>query len=84
MSKNSDQSVLGTHGWTAVPRSFAKSLDLVDKNKHAELAVADIQLPDSEIARKTYEFVKQQLPIKTFNHSMRVVYYGKCSRSIRD
>jgi|TARA_R110002003_G_scaffold96_2_gene7353 cyanamide hydratase len=64
------------NGWTAVPRSFQKSLADVDKNKQAELSVSDATPPSSDIAQKTEQFAKQQLPEKTFNHSMRVWYYG--------
>lgn len=65
------------NGWAAVPRSFKSSLADVDKNKQAELSVRNANPPDSDIANKTHEFVKQQLPGKTYNHSMRVWYYGK-------
>jgi cyanamide hydratase len=65
------------NGWTAVPRSFTKSLADVDKNKQAELVTDRVDFPSSEIAKKTYDFAKEQLPEKTFNHSMRVWYYGK-------
>jgi hypothetical protein len=25
-----------------------------------------------------HEYVKKELPLETFNHSMRVYYYGNC------
>ena len=77
MSNGVKNTEMSTNGWAAVPRSFDKSLVDVDKNKQAELSVKDVKLPDSTIAKKTYAFAKQQLPERTFNHSMRVVYFGK-------
>jgi cyanamide hydratase len=67
---------LSANGWAAVSRSFAKSLADVDKNKQAEVLVNDANPPSTDIAKQTYAFVKEQLPEKTFNHSMRVWYYG--------
>jgi cyanamide hydratase len=77
MSNTVKISGLSQNGWAAVPRSFKHSLAEVDKNKHAKLSVAAVKLPDSEIAKKTYDFAKRKLPEKTFYHSMRVWYYGK-------
>jgi hypothetical protein len=77
MSDSTKNTRLAANGWTAVPRSFTKSLADVDKNKQAELVTDGVKPPSSEIAKKTYEFAKEQLPEKTFNHSMRVWYYGK-------
>lgn len=77
MSDNTKNAELSANGWSAVPRSFAKSLADVDKNKHAELSVPDASPPSTDLAKKVHAFAKQQLPEKTFNHSMRVWYYGK-------
>ncbi|KAH9881912.1 hypothetical protein J1614_001083 [Plenodomus biglobosus] len=76
MSESSKNSELHTNGWAAVPRSFEKSLAQVDQDQQAVLAVQDVKLPDSDLFRKTCDFAKAQLPERTFNHSMRVVYYG--------
>lgn len=76
MSDSFKSAELSTNGWAAVPRSFSKSLVDVNKHEQAKLSVKDVKLPDSEIAKRTHDFAKQQLPEKTFNHSMRVVYYG--------
>jgi cyanamide hydratase len=73
---------MSINGWTAVPRSFAKSLADVDQEKQAKLSVDDVELPDSELAKRTHAYAKEQLPEKTFNHSMRVVYFGKPPASL--
>ncbi|KAF2873329.1 hypothetical protein BDV95DRAFT_489661 [Massariosphaeria phaeospora] len=76
MSDGTNNQDLTANGWTAVPRSFSKGLTHVDKNLQAKISVSDIKLPDSDIVRKTYQYAKKELPEKTFNHSMRVYYYG--------
>jgi hypothetical protein len=68
---------LSANGWAAVPRDFTKALADVDKNKQAEITVRDAHPPSTDIAKRTHDFAKEQLPEKTFNHSMRVWYYGK-------
>lgn len=77
MSNSINNADLPANGWDTVPRSFTKSLADVNQDHHAELSVKDVKLPASKIANRTYQFAKEQLPEKTFNHSMRVVYYGK-------
>lgn len=77
MSDNMKNTELSANGWAAVSRSFKRSLAEVDKNKQAELVVDEASPPNSDIAKKTHAFAKEQLPEKTFNHSMRVWYYGK-------
>ncbi|EAT83809.2 hypothetical protein SNOG_08641 [Parastagonospora nodorum SN15] len=75
MSADTKNNGLAANGWTAVPRSFKKSLADVDKSKQAELTVDKAGAPSTDLARKTHEFAKEKLPEKTFNHSMRVWYY---------
>lgn len=38
--------------------------------------VKDITLPDTSIIKAAMEYAKAELPTQTFNHSMRVFYYG--------
>jgi cyanamide hydratase len=73
---------MSKNGWAAVPRSFARSLADVEQEKQAKPSVEDMELPNSELAKRTYAFAKEQLPEKTFNHSMRVVYFGKPPASL--
>jgi hypothetical protein len=77
MSDGVKNAELSANGWAAVPRSFSKSLADVDKNKQAEMSVQEATPPSTDVAKRTHEFAKQQLPEKTFNHSMRVWYYGE-------
>lgn len=76
MSADTKNNELAANGWTAVPRSFGKSLADVDKSKQAESTVDEASPPSTDLARKTHEFAKEKLSEKTFNHSMRVWYYG--------
>jgi len=63
-------------GWAAVPRSRTVLLKDISPWDPAEYTVADIKIPDSEIAKKALQYAKDRLPEQTFNHSMRVYYYG--------
>jgi cyanamide hydratase len=83
MSDSIGNDKMSANGWDAVPRDFAKSLADVDKSEHAEMTIRDAYPPSTNIATKTHEFAKDKLPEKTFNHSMRVWYYGKQSSRIR-
>ena len=38
--------------------------------------MSSIKLPGSPLVKAVHEYVKKELPIETFNHSMRVYYYG--------
>ncbi|KAF2121397.1 hypothetical protein BDV96DRAFT_640789 [Lophiotrema nucula] len=76
MSDSTKNQELAKDGWTAVPRAQSKILANVDKNKPAKISVDNIKLPNSDIARKTQAYAKKELPEKTYNHSMRVYYYG--------
>jgi len=61
------------YGWGAVPinpKEFAPT-----KNPTPQL-VKDISLPETQVAKAALEYAKTELPAHTFNHSMRVFYYG--------
>jgi hypothetical protein len=74
MSGNRDTVV---NGWTAVPRSQGKLLAELTNPEPIKISLSDIPVPDSAVAKKTLEYAKSELPEKTFNHSMRVWYYGR-------
>jgi len=65
---------LQANGWSAVPRSFKKSLIDLDQ-EGATLSVKEVTLPASELARKTFEYSRAGLPERTFNHSIACVSY---------
>ena len=39
--------------------------------------VVDIEMPDSTLAKEVMAYAEKELGIETFNHSMRVFYYGE-------
>ena len=39
-------------------------------------SVNDVSVPDTPLARKVQDYAKQELRAETYNHSMRVYYYG--------
>lgn len=58
------------------PRSHVEILATLENPRPANIKVSEITLLDTDVARKTYQYAKEELPEKTFNHSMRVYYYG--------
>jgi cyanamide hydratase len=67
------------YGWTAVPRKFDTLLaqsQAASAGPAKPISVASIQLPDSPLVKAVHEYAKKELAIETFNHSMRVFYYG--------
>lgn len=63
-------------GWAAVPRSHSRALYDVDKDNHANLDLDRVKVPDTPVAKRVLEYAESTLPERTFNHSMRVWYYG--------
>lgn len=65
------------HGWSAVPRSMEKLVaSRKDPKPSKPVDVKDIPLPDSPLVEAVMKYAKENLPSETFNHSMRVYYYG--------
>lgn len=66
------------NGWTSVPLDPSKLFNGEPyKNVPGPLLVADIKFPsDDPIVTKVQSYAKDKLPIETFNHSMRVFYFG--------
>ncbi|KAI4194650.1 MAG: hypothetical protein LQ348_002598 [Seirophora lacunosa] len=66
------------YGWAAQPRDVSVLLDGKNNNNEPKpQTVAGTSLPDTPLAVAVLEYARKQLPIETFNHSMRVYYYGK-------
>ncbi len=66
-----------SYGWEAKPRDPAVFLDGKKNFKDPEpQTVESIKLPDSPIAKAVLEYARKELNVETFNHSMRVFYYG--------
>ena len=69
--------VLQNYGWTAVPRDPSALLDgkknVNDPKAHC---VQSITVPQTPLAKAVYDYAKRQLNEQTFNHSMRVYFYG--------
>jgi len=67
-----------TYGWTAVPRKVETLLRQSQISGPAKpMSVSSVKLPDSPLVKAVHEYAKKELPIETFNHSMRVFYYGQ-------
>ena len=65
------------YGWAAQPRDPAV---ILKGRKHVEepvpQTVEGTKLPDTYLAKAILEHAKKELREETFNHSMRVFYYG--------
>lgn len=72
------------NGWTSVPLDPSKLFGGEPfKNAPGPILVADIKFPnDDPIVVKVQSYAKDRLPIQTFNHSMRVFYFGMDARTI--
>ncbi|KAL2067105.1 hypothetical protein VTL71DRAFT_1529 [Oculimacula yallundae] len=65
-------------GWTAVPRKLSILLEQSLASSAAKpISVASISLPDSPLAKEVHKYAKNELATETYNHSMRVFYYGQ-------
>lgn len=65
------------HGWTAVPRSMEKLLaSRRDPKPSQPVNVEDVPIPVGPLVEQITKYAKENLPEETFNHSMRVYYYG--------
>ncbi|KAL1599916.1 hypothetical protein SLS60_007721 [Paraconiothyrium brasiliense] len=78
MSKLADHSrkTLETYGWTSVPHDQSILLNNVSPWNPATYDVAEIRIPDTDLAKKVTEYAKENLPEQVYNHSMRVYLYG--------
>lgn len=79
MSRPVDHSAksLETYGWTSVPHDTSVLLKNISPWDPAIYYVTDIQVPDTELAKKTHAYAKERLPEEVYNHSMRVYFYGE-------
>lgn len=82
-SPSSDSDSVAQYGWTAVPRSqeslFKELKRSSEEDSLKDYSVQGIPLPDSKEAKQVLEYAKRELKEQTYNHSMRVYYYGERS-----
>jgi len=68
------------HGFNAVPRDP----EVILKGHNGEspyIPMKEIAVPDTKVVRAVDEYVKKELSRETYNHSVRVYYYGTISIS---
>ena len=69
--------------FTAVPRSLDKLIATRSaKAASTPLSVDDIDFPKTALAASIHAYAEENLPRQTYNHSMRVYYYGKISKQL--
>lgn len=65
------------YGFAALPRD--PSLILKGKKYNTEprpISIEDVKIPDTPLAKEVQDYAKRELREETYNHSMRVYYYG--------
>lgn len=65
------------YGFSALPRD--PSVILKGKKHNAEpqpISINDVKLPDTPLATAVRDYARGELREETYNHSMRVYYYG--------
>ena len=70
---------IAAYGFTAVPRSVTALLSLSTASADSPavpITISSIPIPSSPLAIKVQEYAQKELAVETFNHSMRVYYYG--------
>ncbi|KAI2637455.1 hypothetical protein GGS21DRAFT_479662 [Xylaria nigripes] len=68
---------LATHGWTAVPVDAKTIFNQTPIVKPSPLNLAEVPFPsDDAVVATIQRYAKEHLPEQTYNHSMRVYYWG--------
>jgi len=77
-STSTSSDPVAVHGWTAVPRDPNAILGGKEYiHKPQPLLVKDIKFPsDDPLVVKAQEYAREKLAPQTYNHSMRVYYFG--------
>ncbi|KAF2844428.1 putative cyanamide hydratase [Plenodomus tracheiphilus IPT5] len=73
----SKEEQIRTYGWTALscdPKQWGGVQSF--NNPPKPQLCADVPIPDTALAQKSMDYARKELPAPTFNHSMRVFYYG--------
>ncbi len=66
------------HGWTAVPADAEALLQGKPYlNEPRSIPVKDIKFPSHDpLVARVQQYAQEKLPTPTYNHSMRVYYWG--------
>jgi len=65
------------YGWTALPLDVKVLLESRTQQQTPEpVLVSSVPLPDTPLVKAVHKYAKQELAPETFNHSLRVYYYG--------
>ena len=67
------------YGFTAVPRDLDKLLEKADPERDPpkQLSTTEILSKFDKLTEKIHKYAREQLPELTYNHSMRVICFGK-------
>lgn len=73
------EDTVASNGWTCVPVDAAKIFPGGRLREPEPLLVKDIDFPKDPLVDKIQRYAKDKLPWQTYNHSMRVFYFGEHS-----
>lgn len=77
MSLSHDDQI-AEYGWTALPCDPEQWGGHKKNNRDPVVQLcSQVPLPNTLLVKTAMDHVKNELPEHTFNHSMRVFYYGK-------
>lgn len=74
---------VGQNGWTSTPADAGAIFgEKPYINEPVPLSLKEIEFPHGDpVVAKALDYAKATLHAETFNHSMRVYHYGRCSHS---
>jgi cyanamide hydratase len=68
---------VASNGWTAVPVDASKIFHDGTFRKPDPILVNGIEFPSDPLVLEVQAYAKDHLPWETYNHSMRVFYFGQ-------
>ena len=72
------------YGWTALPRDPSAILNgKTNVRSPQPVTVDSVSLPNTELAKEVMIYARKELSEATFNHSLRVYYYGRLNLCMR-
>ncbi|KAJ5394686.1 hypothetical protein N7509_006473 [Penicillium cosmopolitanum] len=67
---------VSVYGFTAVPASASLLLSTTTSTAAPFIPVSEIPVPDTALSERIKRYAQSNLPVPTYNHSLRVYHYG--------
>ena len=75
------EDTIASNGWTSVPLDAAKIFRGGKCKEPDPVLVREIDFPEDALVERIQRYAKDKLPWETYNHSMRVFYFGQSASS---